>query len=48
MDAARHAGPGGSPAPEFGVLHGSASALYALATLIVAVLWVRDERRAGR
>ena len=29
-------------------LHGGASALYGLATLIVAVLWVREERRAGR
>ena len=48
MDAARHAGPGGSPAPEFGALHGAASALYALATLVVMVLWVREERRAGR
>ncbi len=48
MDAARNAGPGGAPAPEFGALHGTATALYAVATLIVAVLWVRDERRAGR
>jgi len=48
MDAARHGGPGGTPAPEFGLLHGAATLIYGLATLVVVVLWVRDERRASR
>jgi hypothetical protein len=47
MELARHSGANGAPGPEFGALHAAASVLYAIATLTVLVLWVRDERRAG-
>lgn len=35
----------GSPA--FAALHGTATGLYVVATLLCAALWIRDERRAG-
>ena len=47
MDAARDSGPGGRPGPEFGALHGAATVIYAMATLLVFLLWLRSERRVS-
>ncbi len=46
MEATKHAGVQGAPGPAFLALHAASGLIYVLATVAVAALWVRDERRA--